>query len=224
MPIEPTAPETNTSLGPLLRAGPIDAPWVLCLAHGAGAPMDSPFMEAIAARLSARALHVVRFEFPYMQRRRSEGTRRPPDRQPKLLDAWRDIHATLKATLAPHQRLAIGGKSMGGRMASLIADEVGADALICLGYPFHPPGKPDRLRTDHLLALQTPTLIVQGERDPFGRREEVDCYPLSQAIQVLWTEDGDHDLKPRKRSGITKDGVLEAATQNIVDFLHAGVE
>jgi predicted alpha/beta-hydrolase family hydrolase len=109
-------------------------------------------------------------------------------------------------------------------MASLIADEVGADALICLGYPFHPPGKPDRLRTDHLLALQTPTLIVRGERDPFGRREEVDCYPLSQAIQVLWTEDGDHDLKPRKRSGITQDGVLEAATQNIVDFLHAGVE
>jgi predicted alpha/beta-hydrolase family hydrolase len=104
--------------------------------------------------------------------------------------------------------LIIGGKSMGGRVASMIADAAFAEGriagLLCLGYPFHPVGKPEQLRTAHLAGLQTPALIVQGMRDPFGTPEEVAGYTLSPAIEILWLEDGDHDLKPRKSiSGFT---------------------
>ncbi|TIQ47186.1 MAG: alpha/beta hydrolase, partial [Mesorhizobium sp.] len=98
--------------------------------------------------------------------------------------------------------LIIGGKSMGGRVASMIADEMFSkreiSGLLCLGYPFHPPEKPTQLRTKHLADLRTPTLIFQGTRDEFGTRDEVATYDLSDAIEILWLEDGDHDLKPRK--------------------------
>ena len=99
--------------------------------------------------------------------------------------------------------LIIGGKSMGGRVASLVADDLfDADriaGLLCVGYPFHPIGKPQKLRTEHLQGLRTPTLICQGTRDPFGSMDEVRDYKLSSAIRMRWFEDGDHDLKPRKR-------------------------
>ncbi len=167
------------------------------LAHGAGAPMDSPFLAEMAAGLAARDLRVVRFEFPYMAARRAGGGKRPPDPERRLLATWRAVVAALGAP----ERLVIGGKSMGGRMASLVADELGVAGLACLGYPFHPPGKPDKLRTAHLAALRTPTVIVQGERDPFGRRAEVEGYALAPAIRLVWAPDGDHDLKPRKASG-----------------------
>ena len=110
--------------------------------------------------------------------------------------------------LRPKGPLVIGGKSMGGRVASMIADQLHASGriagLLCLGYPFHPIGKPDQLRTAHLVEMRTPTLIVQGTRDLFGTREEVANYKLSKAIEIFWLEDGDHDLKPRKTvSGFT---------------------
>ena len=104
--------------------------------------------------------------------------------------------------LGAKSKLVIGGKSMGGRVASMIADEQSgkgkAAGLFCLGYPFHPPGKPESLRTKHLEAMKTPALICQGTRDIFGSKEEVPFYPLSRKIEVVWFEDGDHDLKPRK--------------------------
>ncbi|MBP5857389.1 dienelactone hydrolase family protein [Marivibrio halodurans] len=201
--------------------GPEDATWCLCLAHGAGAPMDSAFMTDIAARIAAHGIRVIRFEFPYMVRRRLEGTRRPPDRQPVLLDAYRTVVHDLRANLAgpASARLAIGGKSMGGRMASLIAAETGVNALICLGYPFHPPGKPERTRTAHLETLRTPTLICQGERDPFGRREEVEGYALSPHIDLFWAPDGDHDLAPRKKSGLDHADTLNDSARTIAEFL-----
>jgi predicted alpha/beta-hydrolase family hydrolase len=91
---------------------------------------------------------------------------------------------------------------MGGRVASMIADDLYSSgrivALLCLGYPFHPLGKPDQLRTEHLKSLKTPTLIAQGTRDLFGTREEVSTYQLSKNIEILWLEDSDHDLKRRK--------------------------
>lgn len=202
-----------------LNTGPKDAPWRLCLAHGAGAPMDSDFMEGIAARLAERGVATARFEFPYMALRRLDGRRRPPDREPKLLAAWRAAVAELRGCAPAGQRLAIGGKSMGGRMASLVADALHVDALICLGYPFHPPGKPDRLRTGRLETLQTPALIRQGERDPFGRREEVETYRLAPTVTVSWSPDGDHDLKPRKRSGLDHAETLDAAAQTVAEYL-----
>ena len=177
--------------------GPADAPTTLVLAHGAGAPMDSPFMAFFAGELAARGHRVVRFEFPYMAARRIDGRKRGPDRPAVLLAAWRDAIGRL----GDAGRLIIGGKSMGGRIASLVADDAGVTGLVCLGYPFHPPGRPETLRTAHLAAIATPTLIVQGTRDPLGRRDEVARYPLSAAIRLCWIEDGDHDLVPRKRSG-----------------------
>jgi hypothetical protein len=195
--------------------GPQDAPLTIALAHGAGAPMDSPFMDQVATGLGGRGWRVARFEFPYMQRRRAEGTKRPPDRQPVLLAAWHEVIADL----GPAARLVVGGKSMGGRMASLVADEAGVAGLVCLGYPFHPPGKPERTRIDHLRSLATPALIVQGTRDPFGNRDEVADYPLDPAIAFHWAEDGNHDLAPRKRSGRTAEDNLAAALAAADDFL-----
>jgi uncharacterized protein len=123
-------------------------------------------------------------------------------------------------------RLIIGGKSMGGRVASMIADDLYAAGriagLLCLGYPFHPPEKPTQLRTAHLADLKTPTLIVQGTRDPFGTRDEVAAYNLSQAIALLWLEDGDHDLKPRKSiSGFTAADHLKTMADRIARWTQA---
>ena len=140
----------------------------LILAHGAGAPMDSGFMEEMAARLAAHGVNVLRFEFPYMAQRRQDGGKRPPNPAPKLLECWREVYTTVRPYVAG--RLAVGGKSMGGRMASLLADELGADALVCLGYPFYAVGKPEKPRVEHLAALKTRTMIVQGERDALGNR------------------------------------------------------
>ena len=197
----------------LIFDGPEDAPTVV-LAHGAGAPMDSPFMNAMAAGLAAAGLRAARFEFPYMSRRRV-GERRPPDREPVLRAAWL---AVIDA-LGGGERLVIGGKSMGGRFASLVADEAGVRGLVCLGYPFHPPDKPERLRTAHLEDLRTPALIVQGTRDPFGTREEVAAFDLSPSIRLAWMEDGDHSFKPRVSSGRTERGNLEAAVGEVVGFV-----
>jgi uncharacterized protein len=197
-----------------LSNGPPGARTTLILAHGAGAPMDTPFMETVARGAAAAGIRVLRFEFPYMARRREDQKRRPPDRQPVLLECWRSVFSSVGPG-----RVAIGGKSMGGRMASLIADEVSAAALICLGYPFHPPGKPERLRTEHLREMTTPSLILQGERDPFGNRLEVGGYTLADSIRIHWLEDGNHDLAPRKKSGRVPEQNLSEAVEAIVDFL-----
>lgn len=200
----------------MLWNGPEDGALVV-LAHGAGAPMDSAPMNALTAGLAAVGLRVARFEFPYMRARRETGARRGPDREPVLLDTWR----TVVQQLGGGERLVIGGKSMGGRMASMIADEVGARALVCLGYPFHPPGNPEKTRTAHLENLRTPTLIVQGTRDTFGTREEVAAYRLSPAIRITWLEDGDHSFKPRASSGRTEAQNLREAVEAAAEFVRS---
>lgn len=194
-----------------LNLGPEAANATILFAHGAGAPMDSPAITAIAGALAEQGLRVVRFEFSYMANRRTEGTKKPPPRAEKLNSEY------LAAIDALHidGPLIIGGKSMGGRVASMIADGLfEADrisGLFCVGYPFHPIGKPEKLRTEHLQHLRTPTLICQGTRDQFGSKEEVSGYELSSAIQMRWFEDGDHDLKPRKRvSGFTHDDHIKS--------------
>jgi len=191
---------------------------LIILAHGAGAPMDSDFMNNVSRRFAQRYT-VWRFEFPYMAARRDTGKRRPPDREPVLLQAWREVVQTANHEGWRPERIAIGGKSMGGRMASLVADELAVGYLICLGYPFHPPGKPDKRRTEHLAALQTPTLICQGERDPFGTREEVSRYALSEHIHFAWAADGNHDLKPRRASGRAHEDNLAEASAAVLAFL-----
>jgi len=193
------------------------ASYTLILAHGAGAPMDSPFMDDIAQRLAARGIAVARFEFPYMAARREDGRRRPPNPQARLLECWREVYALVRQQVAGP--LAIGGKSMGGRMASLLADALGAEALGCLGYPFHAVGKADKPRVAHLADLKTPTLIVQGERDPMGDRLTVAGYSLSDAIRVQWLVAGDHDLKPLKASGFSHEQHLDEAADSVAAFL-----
>ncbi len=208
------APDTTPHF---LFDGPAKAPLTVALAHGAGAPMDSAFMDAVAKGLAAAGngrWRIARFEFPYMAARRRDGQRRPPDRQARLLESWRAAIAALEA-----DTIVIGGKSMGGRMASLVADDCAVRGLLCLSYPFHPARRPDRLRTAHLADLATQTLVVQGTRDPLGSAPEVATYALSPAIRVHWIEDGDHDLVPRKKSGRDRDMAWREATDVAAGFL-----
>jgi len=184
--------------------GPEDARVTILLAHGAGAPMDSASLTAAAKALAEAEFRVARFEFGYMAGRR-QGVRKPPPKAETVIPEYVAAIDDLGPTDGP---LLIGGKSMGGRVASLIADAEFAAGriagLVCLGYPFHPPGRPEQLRTKHLIGMKTPALIVQGTRDEFGTRYEVGEYGLSDEIDVFWLEDGDHDLKPRKAiSGFT---------------------
>lgn len=184
-------------------------------AHGAGLPMDAPRMEAIATGLVEAGIRVVRFEFPYMRRRRTGAKSGAPDRPAVLESTWREVLERVGGV----ERLVIGGRSMGGRIASMIADDAGVRGLVCLGYPFHPLGKPERTRTAHLAELRTPTLIVQGERDAMGNREDVAGYALSSSIEVVWLPDGDHSFVPRKRSGVTEAENIATAVGAVRAFL-----
>lgn len=200
--------------------GPEAAPFTIALAHGAGAPMDSPFMEAFAERLAAKGLRVARFEFPYMAERRVTGKKKPPNRMPILMETW----AAVVAALGGPDAVVIGGKSMGGRVASMLAADyetagTPVRGLVCLGYPFHPPGKPEKTRTEHLAELTTPSLFCQGERDTLGNADDVAGYRLSDAITVHWLGDGDHGFKPRKKSGLTEDGNWTDAINAVAAFV-----
>ncbi|MEO4048304.1 alpha/beta fold hydrolase [Pseudomonas sp. CAU 1711] len=189
----------------------------LILAHGAGAPMDSDFMQRMAELLAARGVNVLRFEFPYMAARRTGGGKRPPNPQGQLLECWREVYREVRGAM--DGPLAIGGKSMGGRMASLLADELGADALVCLGYPFYAAGKPEKPRVAHLAELRTRSLIVQGERDALGNRETVAGYALAPSVSLEWLVAADHDLKPLKASGLTHEQHLRRAADAVAGFL-----
>ncbi|WP_257280575.1 alpha/beta family hydrolase [Endozoicomonas sp. ISHI1] len=193
---------------------------LLILAHGAGAAMDSDFMNQMAVLMMAEGISVVRFEFPYMRERRKTGKKRPPDRQPKLLHCWQDVIEYIQKDY--NGPLFIGGKSMGGRMASLLVSEVSGLSLrgvVCLGYPFHAPGKQDKPRTEHLVDFPLPMLVVQGSRDVMGDYSTVRGYGLSKNIELHWLADGNHDLKPRVKSGFTHEQHLLEAAQKISAFI-----
>jgi predicted alpha/beta-hydrolase family hydrolase len=182
--------------------------------------MDSPFMKTVAAGIANEGFRVLRFEFPYMHARRAGGKRGAPDRPAVLEASWRDAIREAAGTRGA-QTVAIGGKSMGGRIASMVADEAGVAGLVCFGYPFHPPGQPEKLRVAHLEKLETPAMILQGERDAFGTREEIARYSLSKAIRVLFLPDGDHSFKPRAASGRTERQNVEQAIAEAAAFLRS---
>lgn len=199
-------------------------------AHGAGAPMDSDFMNQFAKALAKKGVGVVRFEFPYMAQRRHGGSRRPPNQQALLLQTWVDIVSQLHAdsSFNDFDYFFLGGKSMGGRMATLAVNDIVAKdgelakkvtGLIALGYPFHPSGKPESLRIEHLPSLERPLLIAQGTRDALGNLQEVLQYALGDQTRLVWLEDGDHDLKPRKKSGFTHDEHIASAVEASVEFI-----
>ncbi len=193
-------------------------------AHGAGAPADSDFMETITQGLVLRGIRVARFNFAYMQQRIDNGTRRPPERAPKLIAQFAEVITEID------QAMVIGGKSMGGRIASLLAAQCkngstdNIKGIVCLGFPFHPAGKPEKLRTEHFPLIQQEILIIQGERDRLGNKDEVQSYALPENIQWLWLEDGDHDLKPRVKSGFSYQAHLEKVLDNMAAFIKKSVD
>jgi hypothetical protein len=184
-------------------------------AHGAGAGQNSEFMQQIAEGLVKHDINVVRFNFAYMQMAEDLGKRRPPDRAEKLLVHFKKVLSE-RNDRCP---IFIGGKSMGGRMASMLLQESTALGCICMGYPFHPPSKPEKLRTAHLLVINKPVLILQGERDTFGTREEISSYNLSTQVQVSYLTDGDHSFKPRKASGYSLDDHVNLAITQTAEFI-----
>ena len=188
-------------------------------AHGAGAGQNSEFMQLMAQALAEHNINVVRFNFAYMQLAQELGNRRPPDRADKLLDHFNLVLHEVDNSLP----VFIGGKSMGGRMASMLLEASTAIGCICMGYPFHPPGKPEKLRTEHLLSINKPILILQGERDTFGKREEIGTYNLSAQVHLSYLHDGDHSFKPRKVSGFTFNDNFQLAINNTVDFIKSNI-
>ncbi|MCJ8349281.1 alpha/beta family hydrolase [Moritella sp.] len=205
----------------LIYNGPVDGP-LFIFAHGAGAPASADFMETIAKGLALQGIRVARFNFPYMQQRVDNGTRRPPERAPKLIAQYQQLIASID------QPMVIGGKSMGGRMASLVASDPTTDELsvnskikgiACLGFPFHPANKPETLRTEHFPLIKQAVFIAQGERDKLGTKEEVASYGLPDNIDWLWLEDGDHDLKPRVKSGFTHQAHLQKTIISMAEFI-----
>ena len=188
-------------------------------AHGAGAGQNSEFMQLMAEGIAKQNINVLRFNFAYMQLAEELGKRRPPDRADKLLVHFKMLLSEIDSQLP----LFIGGKSMGGRMASMLLQESRALGCICMGYPFHPPGKPEKLRTEHLLAIEKPVLILQGERDTFGTRQEIGLFNLSAQVQVDYLADGDHSFKPRKASGFTLEDNLNLAIKKSVEFIKSNI-
>lgn len=193
---------------------------VLLLAHGAGGPMDSPFMNRFAGHAAAAGLEVARFEFAYMAQRRTGGSKRPPAAVETLLGDFRKALVRLLAvTEGP---VIIGGKSLGGRVAAMLggsALDPRVVAVLCLGYPLHPPGMPEKLRLEPLAGLAVPALICQGERDPFGDRGEFEAMDLPAAVRLHWCTDGSHDLAPRGGSPATWDGNLKEAAEAAATML-----
>lgn len=200
----------ETPAGPVsaLFDGPEEAPVTVALAHGAGAGMDSDFMRSMAAAVSAGGARVCRFNFAYM-----ELGKKAPDRQSVLEDTYRAVVEELRPRA---DTLVIGGKSLGGRIASMVASQgVPVDGLVFLGYPLHPPGRPERIRKAHLPDIKVPMLFVEGTRDPFCPLETLEEVraELTAPNAVAVIDDGDHSLKVRKSSGrSTEEAWAEAAT------------
>ncbi|GLX79971.1 alpha/beta hydrolase [Thalassotalea insulae] len=187
-------------------------------AHGAGADKDSEFIEQISIRLNQRAINVLCFNFYYMDKRLLDGKRYPPDRMPKLLSCFEQVLTQVTTELP----IFLMGKSMGGRVAATIAGQVlkGVKGVICLGYPFHPQKQPQKLRLEPLQQTQLPVLVVQGDRDALGCRAEIADYQLSELCQINFLPDGDHDLKPRKKSGFSHQAHLDSAVDMIESFIN----
>ncbi len=206
------------------RISPATAPCLL-LAHGAGVGSESPFMQRLAESLAEAGINVWRFEFPYMQKLRVDGRKRPPDRQSVLLTHFAGMVEQCRSGLASGQALVIGGKSMGGRMASLLAalpDGPDVQGVACFGYPFHPPGKPDQWRTEHFSQVRCPVAVVQGTRDPFGRPEELSRHgPFPGHIRVNWLEGADHDFRPLKKQQLPEFALIDRAAAMAADFIRS---
>ena len=179
----------------------------LLLAHGAGAGASSDFMQQLSQQLAAFNIEVWRFNFAYMQRFIDTGKRSLPDKMPLLMQQFSQ-HVDNCPTDLP---LFIGGKSMGGRVASMLSQHSKVNAVCVFGYPFHAP-KRLNWRTEHFATLASPLFIAQGERDSFGTKDELAAMQWPD-VTMHWLTDGDHDFKPRVKSGLTQQQLISDAAQ-----------
>ena len=195
----------------------------LILGHGAGADQTSGFMVAFANALAERGIDIVTFNFLYAELRH-----RIPDPNARLENCWRAVIEIVRSRITSHAgSLAIGGKSMGGRIASQVAagEGRGLAGLVFLGYPLHPPGRPDRLRAAHLGDVKAPMLFVQGSRDPFGSPAELQpiISQLDPAAELFVVEGGDHSFKVPKSAGFRQQDVHRAIQDRIETWLRMTV-
>ena len=191
----------------------------LVFAHGAGAPMSSEWMTTVANLFSERDIKVIRFNFPYMERRFAENKKFPPDRMPKLLKHLEEVIFSCYSQGEVEGDLFLGGKSMGSRVCTS-SEILETKGIICFGFPFCPPGKEDTSRIETLNnSVHSKILINQGERDPFGKKEWLKNQKLKENIRLDFYYDGDHDLKPRKKSGKTIQENLTEAVDASVRFI-----
>lgn len=200
-------------------------------AHGAGAGKQHAFMAYVSQLLIEQQINVVRFDFNYMAQREIDGKKRPPERMPKLLPQFQQVvEQVMNNNAINNVPLFIGGKSMGGRVAiSLLAEQAKLDwtdflekiqAAVVFGYPFHPMNKPDKTRLEPIIQTKKPMLILQGERDKLGNQSELLSYKLPLNCKVMFYADGDHDLKPRVKSGYTQSQHLKQSVQQMVQFIN----
>jgi uncharacterized protein len=199
---------------------------ILILAHGAGANQSSSFIVRFATSLAVRGVDTVTFNFVYAEQRR-----RVPDRNDKLESCYRAVIEAVRSGKfhddASRRKLVVGGKSMGGRIASQVAasGQEGIAGLVFLGYPLHPPGRPDQPRSKHLPDIRAPMLFVQGSRDAFGTPEELQAvfrgFEMTPDLCVV--EDGDHSFKVPKRSAVPQEQVYEFILDEIVRWLQQGI-
>lgn len=195
----------------------------IVFAHGAGADKSSGFMEDVTELLNESGFNVTRFNFPYMDRRLNENKKFPPDRMPKLLACFEQVLAQIDSQLP----IFLMGKSMGSRVATILSGATSEQSayldniqgVIALGYPFHPIGKPEKLRVEPVQALVKPALILQGERDKLGDKTTVSSFDLPKSCKVVYLPDGDHDLKPRVKSGLTHAQNLQQAMDAVKEFI-----
>jgi len=195
----------------------------LILAHGAGAGQASGFMVSFAAELAARGINSVTFNFSY-----AEHGRRVPDRNDRLEACYRAVIESVRShDTTGRGKLAIGGKSMGGRIASQVAAQRGCDVdgLVFLGYPLHPPGRPEQLRTRHLPGITAPMLFIQGSRDAFGTPDELRpvIESLAGRADLYVVGSGDHSFKVLKKAGVTQEAVYRSVLDHIDGWLRKTV-
>ncbi|MEM9635502.1 MAG: alpha/beta family hydrolase [Pseudomonadota bacterium] len=201
-----------------------EASATLLMAHGAGAPMDSAFMNKLADALAAEGIAVARFEFAYMAGRRTGGSKKPPPRADKLIGEFQTaLQTLLSETEGP---ILLGGKSMGGRVASMLGGGGSLPGRVagicCYGYPFHPTGKRDaEWRLSPLEDAKRPIQILQGDRDPFGSKVELDEITLPNHVSLTYLEDGNHDFGPRGKSPATLDGNIQEAAKATAKFANS---
>ena len=198
---------------------------LMVLAHGAGADQRHRFMVATARRLSDRGVSVVTFNFLYMERKR-----KAPDRAPILEATWTTVLDAVVGRLNPKEAIVIGGKSMGGRIASQVAASTPdseawrrVGGLVLLGYPLHPPGQPQKPRVAHLPAIEVPILLVQGTRDTFGAREEIEPVfgALKTRVDYEFVEGGDHSFAVPKSSGHSEADILDRIADRVATWIAA---